>query len=100
MQLTPTQMLAVAAAVAVVFWPQIWPVVQGFLNRPAPLAPSPTKPTSSVVGSEPAAWVADLFAMKAVLEANGQSEAAGLVSQAIVKVIAAPVPKPQGGQRK
>lgn len=91
------KLLLVAAAAAVVFFPQI---KAAFLSlkpvSPTEPAGSPSAPKSRPVGSERADWVVDLLSLQKVLEANGQGDAASLVSQAAVKIIGAPA----GGGKK
>jgi len=91
-------LLLIGAAVAVVFLPQIVAFAKGFLEKAKSAAPAPSSSsvTSRPVGSEPADWINDLYSLNKVLIANGQKEAADLLSQAMVKIIGAP----SGGAKK
>lgn len=87
------KILLAAVAAAVVFWPQIRPMLSAFLPAAASAASEPV--TNAVVSSKPvgssrADWIADLIALQGVLDSHGQSEAASLVAQAAVKVIGTP----------
>lgn len=91
----------IGGAAAVMFWPQISSFLGGLKAKAASPAPRPAGPQSRSVGSEPADWINDLYALQKVLIANSQKEAADLLSQAMVKIIGAPVaPKQNGGARK
>lgn len=92
-----TEVLAGGAAAAVLFWPQLRGALASFLPALGPAAPpvaSGTVAVSRPVGSSRADWIADLIALQAVLDSNGQAEAAQLVAQAAVKVIGSPVTSP------
>ena len=91
-------LILISAAVAVVFFPQILAAAKGFLADAKPARrPSKSPPRSSVVGSDPSEWINDLYAIQKVLDANGQKEAASLISQAMVKIIG--VPTNSGGRK-
>ena len=90
----------IGGAVAVMFWPQISSFLGGLKAKAASPAPRPAGPQSRSVGSEPADWVVDLFALQNVLLANNRNDAADLVSQAIVKIVGSTSTKQNGGARK
>lgn len=94
------KLVLIAAAVGVVFLPQIMALLKGFAGKSAP-APDRAGPQSRSVGSDPADWIADLYALQKVLIANGQKDAAELVSQSMVKIIGAgSTPAQNGGAKK
>jgi carboxylesterase type B len=84
------KVLLIAAAVGVVFLPQIAAFAKGLLDKAKAQSPVPSSVNSRAVGSDRADWVADMLALQKVLDANGQIEAASLIAQAAVRVIGAP----------
>jgi hypothetical protein len=92
------KILLIAAAVAVVFYPQIMEFVKGFLHpSPAPAA-TVSAVQSRPVGSDRASWLADLMSLQRVLEANGQAKAADMLSAVMVEIIG--MSDPKGGVKK
>lgn len=81
-----------ACAIGAFFWPQIKAQLLAFLPSIPAIPSTPSAVVSKTVGSSRADWIADLIALQSVLESNGQSDAAGLVAQAAVKVIGTPSP--------
>lgn len=91
----------IAGAVAVMFYPQIIAFLGGLKEKATPPATRPSGPQSRSVGSEPSDWIVDLYALQKVLIANGQKDAADLLSQAMTKIIGAPIaPRSNGGAKK
>lgn len=87
-----------AGAAVVMFYPQIMSFLASLKSKAAPT--SPTSPKSRPVGSEPADWIVDLYSLQKVLIANGQKDAADLLSQAMTKIIGAPRSTNSNGGRK
>lgn len=87
MELTPDKLLIVAAAGAVVFWPQIVDAVKRFRgNVPGGgVAADPAGPSASDV-------VVRLLDLQAAIEAAGNAKAAGLVGQAVVEMVSGKPP--------
>jgi hypothetical protein len=98
MEFDTKTVVLIAGAAVVVFFPQIMEFLKG-LRPAAPTAP-PVATKTRPVGSEPADWINDLYALQKVLIANGQKEAADLLAQSMVKIIGAPTQPRSGGARK
>ena len=91
----------IAGAAAVMFYPQIMSFLSSLKAKATPESVSPSMPKSRPVGSEPSDWIVDLYSLQKVLIANGQKDAADLLSQAMTKIIGAPVaPRSNGGAKK
>ena len=91
------KILLIAAAVAVVFLPQILVFMKDKLHL-APVSPVQVSAVQSrSVGSNPSDWLNDLYALRSVLLSNDQKEAADLLSQAMTKIIGADL---KGGLKK
>lgn len=97
MELDTKTVVLIGGALAVFFGPQVLAYFKHMTPKVAPQQTSP--PKSRAVGSEPADWIVDLLHLKKVLDANGQSEASSLISQAATKIIGADTPRSSGGKR-
>jgi hypothetical protein len=99
-QMIDQKILLIAAAVAVVFLPQILAFMKDKLHF-APVSAVQVGQVSAVqsrsVGSNPSDWLNDLYALRSVLLSNDQKEAADLLSQAMTKIIGADL---KGGLKK
>ena len=86
-ELTPDKLLIVAAAGAVVFWPQIVDAVKRFRGTVpgGGVAADPAGPSASDV-------VVRLLDLQAAIEAAGNARAAGLVGQAVVEMVSGKPP--------
>lgn len=79
----------IAAAVAVVFWPQIAAAakhLRGAASAWGASTPTPAGPSRSGV-------VVQLLDIQSSLEADGKANAAKLVGQAVVELVSAPKPQ-------
>lgn len=74
------QMALVAAALAVVFWPQLQAYAQTFRHAVVPRMAPPS-------GGR-AAWVATVLALQDELAAAGRDKAATLAGQLVVEIVA------------
>ena len=95
---TQTILLLAGAAVAL-FFPQLKAFAQKLMSSSEEKATPRRTTQSRAVGSEPADWIVDLLHLKKVLDANGQTEASSLISQAATKIIGADTPRNSGGKR-
>jgi hypothetical protein len=97
MEFDTKTIVLIGGALAVFFGPQ----VLAYIKQMAPKATQQesSSPKSRTVGSEPADWIVDLLHLKKVLDANGQTEASSLISQAATKIIGADTPRSNGGKR-
>lgn len=90
MEFTPEKIALIAAALAVVFWPQIWPLVQRFTaqRQAAPQAPA--------AGANRSRVVTDLLRLQDSSRALGKPAAADLIGAAIVELVSEAKP---GGKK-
>ena len=95
---TQTILLLAGAAVAL-FFPQLKTFAQKLTSSSEEKDTPRRTAQSRAVGSEPADWIVDLLHLKKVLDANGQTEASSLISQAATKIIGADTPRNSGGKR-
>jgi len=99
MKFDTQNILLMAGAAVALFFPQFKVFAQKLMSS-SEKKDTPRRTTQSrAVGSEPADWIADLLHLKKVLDANGQTEASSLISQAATKIIAADTPRSSGGKR-
>jgi len=97
MEFDTKTLVLIGGALAVLFGPQVLAYIKQMVPKVTPQESS--SPRSRAVGSEPADWIVDLLHLKKVLDANGQSEASSLISQAATKIIGADTPRNNGGKR-
>ena len=80
MEFTPEKIALIAAAIAVVFWPQIWPAIQRFTSQRS-AAPAPA------AGANRSRVVTDLLRLQDSARALGKPAAADLIGSAIVELV-------------
>ena len=85
MEFTPEKIALIAAAIAVVFWPQIWPAIQRFTPQRS-AAPAP-----AAGGNRPRV-ITELLQLQDEARALGKPAAADLIGSAIVELVSAPKP--------
>lgn len=96
MNLTPDKIVLIGAAVAVLFWPQIWPIVQRLMGK-ATAGGTPAVPVAPVAGPSRSATVTELLALQDIARALGKPAAADLIGQAVVDLVSDA--KPAGGRK-
>ena len=90
MQLNAMQIAAVAAAVVVMFWPQIAPMLRGVAAKVKPAGGTSAEPA----GPDRSAWVTQLLSLQEATRAYGNPKAAALIGQAVVDLVSSESDKP------
>ena len=81
MEFTPEKVALIAAALCVVFWPQVWPIVQRFTAQRQESQKAP------VVGASRSLVVTELLRLQDSARTLGKPAAADLIGSAIVEIV-------------